>query len=240
VLGKVTGVEDLGNRRFRFHIDWQVLQPVPAGYKPFVHFADEKNGEGEGILFQGKLDLDPSKLGAAGTYSSTGEATVPAGIAAPAEFAIRFGLYAAGAGGQRLPMLGGADRTGRARGGSIRLENAAIRWQPEPPDSVMAARFERLNMESKLVDFGPAATNGAFRLSYAGAAWRLIPLPYSPAFKVELRLDQLNAHGREVQAITAVDADENAIGQVKFQQDGQTVRFDTAAKVFAYRISLTN
>ena len=42
VLAHVTGVEDLGNRRFRLRIDWQVLQPVPAGFRPFVHFVDEK------------------------------------------------------------------------------------------------------------------------------------------------------------------------------------------------------
>jgi len=132
------------------------------------------------------------------------------------------------------------DRTGRTRGGNIQVENAAIRWQPEPPDPTAAARSERLNMSGKLVDFGPAATSGAFRLIYSGENWQLIPLPGSPAFKVELHLDQLNASGQKVQAITAVDADGNAVGQVKFQQDGQTVHFDTAPEVFAYRISRTN
>ena len=93
-------------------------------------------------------------------------------------------------------------------------------------------------MSGKLVDFGPAATSGAFRLLYGNANWQLIPLPGSPAFQVELRLNQLNAGRQKVQAITAMDADGNAEVQVKFQQDGQTVHFDTAAKGFAYRISL--
>jgi hypothetical protein len=57
---------------------------------------------------------------------------------------------------------------------------------------------------------------------------------------VELRLDQLNASGQKIEAITAMDADGNAGVQVKFQQDGQTVHFDTASKVFAYRISVAN
>jgi hypothetical protein len=239
VLAKVIGVEDLGNRRFCLRIDWQVLQPVPPGFKPFVHFVDEKNeDQGEGILFQADLDLDPAELTEPGTYSSTAEATVPAPLAAPAVVAIRFGLFNPEADGRRLPMLGAVDRTGRARGGRLQVGNGGIFWQPEPPDPAVAARAERLNMSGKVVDFGPAATSGAFRLLYGGANWQLIPLPGSSGFPVELSLNQLNASGQKVEAIAAMDADGNAGVQVKFRQDGQTVRFDTAAQVFAYRISL--
>jgi len=238
VLAKVTGVDDLGNRRFRLRIDWQVVQPVPPGFKPFVHFVDEKDGSGEGILFQGGFNLDPAKLTQVGTYSSTGEVTVPASVAAPARIGIRLGIYHAATDGRRLPMLGAVDRTGRARGGDIHVEGGSISWQPEPPDPTVAELAERLNTSGKPIDFGPAATNGAFRLLYGGATWQLIPLPGSSAFQVELRLNQLNASGQKVQAIAALDADGNAGDQVKFQQDGPTVRFDAAAQVFAYRISL--
>ncbi len=240
VLAHVTGLEDLGNRRFRLRIDWQVLQPAPPGFKPFLHFVDEKSDQGEGILFQGGLNLDPAKLGEVGTYSSTSEATVPSRLPAPADLAIRFGLYHAGPDGKRLPMLVAMDPGDRARGGHLHVENSAISWQPEPPDPNVEARFERLNLNGKVVNFGPVATNGAFRLVFAGTNWQLTPLPDSPPFKVELRLDQLNAGGQKIKAITAVDSDGNTGGQVKFQQDGQTVYFVTAAKVFAYCISLAN
>jgi hypothetical protein len=240
VLAKVAGVDDLGNRRIRLRIDWQVLQPAPAGFKPFVHFVDEKQSAREGILFQGALDLDPARLAATGTYSSMAEVTIPASIGAHAEVAIRFGLYHSGGDDRRLPMLNATDATGRARGGTIRVEGAAIRWLPEPPDPTVAARSERLNIGGRLVDFGPAATTGAFRLLYGGANWQLIPLPDSAAFKVSLRLDQLNATGQKVESITAVDADGNAVDPVKFQQKGHTVGFAAAAGVFAYRISLSN
>jgi len=240
VLANVSSVEDLGKRRFRLRIDWQVLQPVAAGFKPFVHFVDEKSTEGEGILFQGAVNLNPAKLSEVGIYSSTGEVTLPAGISMPADLAIRFGLYDANTGGRRLPMPGAVDSTGRVRRGHIHVENSAIRWQPEPPDPAVNARFERCNMSGTLVDFGPAATNGAFRLIHGGANWQLIPLPGSPAFKVQLRLNQLDAGGQKLQAITALDADGNAVGKVDFQQEGQTVQFDTIAKVFSYRISLTH
>ena len=163
---------------------------------------------------------------------------MPAGMALPARVAVRFGLYQAGADGRRLQMLGPVDGTGRARGGTIDVEANAIHWQPEPPDPTLAARSERLNTSGALVDFGPAATNGAFRLNYGGTNWQLIPLPASSAFKVNLRLNQLNATGQKVETITAVDVDGKPLDQVGFQQEGQAVEFDTAAKVFAYRIAL--
>jgi hypothetical protein len=155
----------------------------------------------------------------------------------PATIAIRFGLYQAGADGRRLPLPGAVDGTGRARGGYITVEDNAIRWLPEPTDPTVAARSERLNMSGRVVDFGPVATSGAFRLNYRGANWQLVPLPGSSAFKVNLHLNQLNATGQRVKAITAIDADGNTVDQVKFQQDGEAVQFDTAATTFAYRIA---
>jgi hypothetical protein len=241
VKAQVAGIEDLGNRHFRLRIDWQVLEPLPPGLKPFIHFVDEKHetGPGEGILFQGGWTFDTSKMTAGGTFSSTVEGIVPASLTAPADVAIRFGLFRA-PDGQRYPIGGPVDGSGRVRGGRLHMENGSLAWQPEPPDPAETARDERLNMSGKLVDFGPAVTNGAFRLMYSATDWQLIPLPGSSAFQVQLRLDQLNANGQKVQSITAVDVNGNTEGPVKFQQDGQTVQFDPAAEVFAYHISLAN
>jgi hypothetical protein len=238
VLPKVTGVEDLGNRRLRLRIDWQVMRPVRAGFTPFVHFVGTGGGSNDRILFQAGLDLDPARLAQVGTISSTGEVTVPADIA---ESAIRFGLYNSNPGtdGKRLPMLVSMDDENRAQGGTIRVEGGAIHWQPEPADPTLAARSERLNTGDKVVDFGPAATNGAFRLVYGGATWELVPLPGSGAVKVKLRLDRLNATGRKVLAISGMGEDgKNAGGAVKFRQDGATVEFDAPGGVFEYRITM--
>ncbi len=237
VLAKVAGVEDLGGRRFRIRIEWEVRKPLPPGFRPFVHFVDDKLVENEGILFQGGLELDPSKLGMAGTYSTAAEVAVPAGFPAPAEIAVRFGLCNPDMDWKRLQMPVATDHRGRARGGIIQLEEDVVRWQPEPPDPIKEARSARLNMRGKTVDFGPASTNGAFRILHEGTVWKLIPLPGSPAFHVELRLDQLNASGQKVREITAVNTDGNAVGPVSFQQDGQAVRFETSDEPFAYRIS---
>ena len=238
VVAKVVGMEQTGDRRFRLRVEWQVLQPVSPGFRPFVHFVAETGGEGEAILFQTGLNLDPLKLAAVGTYSSSGEVTVPPSIAAPANVGIRLGLYRPGKDGRRLPMADAVDRTGRTRGGRIHLDSKSIHWQPEAPDPDLLARSERLNGTGKLVDFGPAATNGAFRLIDGGLSWQLIPLPDLRGFKVELHLNQLKASGRNVTAISAVDANGNAVNEVNFRQDGQTVHFDTATHIFAYRILL--
>lgn len=241
VLPQVTRVEDLGSRRFRVHIDWRVLQPVPPGYRPFLHFTGNKSAEGEGILFQGSLNLDATKLSQTGTHPSVAEVKVPEAIAAPAAIGIRCGLYQPTAGGNRLRLLGPVDSTGRARGGEVHLErgpgNASVlRWQPEPPDPTLDARNARLNLGAKPVDFGPVVTTGAFRLSHRDAEWELVPLPSSGAFQVELRLDRLSARGRKVTGITAVDLAGKEIGTALFQQQGETVRFTTSAAPFAYRL----
>jgi hypothetical protein len=239
VLAHVVGVDDLGNRRFCLRIEWQVLQPV-SGYKPFVHFVSEKkDDQSDDILFQGGLDLDPTKLSEAGTYASMGEVTIPASLPASADIAIRFGLFQTGPDGKRLPMQVAMDPVGRARGGYLHLENNTISWQPEPLDPAVAARAERLNLSGKMIDFGPVATNGAFRLIHGEKNWQLIPLPNSAAFQVELHLNQLNASGQKVQTITVINPDGKSGEQVKFSQDGQTVHFETSADVFAYEVSFT-
>jgi len=241
VQPRVVGVEDLGNRRFRLRMEWEVLHPVPAGYRTFLHFVDEKTPGQEGIAFQGGLNLDAAKLAQAGTYESVAEVTLPETVQAPATFAIRYGLYHP-TGGQRLPLRGSVDATGRGRGGRILVEAGqapAIRWQEEPPDPNAAARLARLNVEGKVLDFGAVATNGAFRLRHRGNEWELVPLPNSSAFKVELHLDRLSAPERKVRSIIAVDKDGKAAPETAFQQDGQTVRFSTDGKAFAYRIQLS-
>lgn len=238
VIARVTGVDDLGQRRFRVHIDWQVLQPVVAGFQPFVHLVDEKQADREGIVFQCAMDWDPAQLGKAGTYSSTGEATVPAGMALPAKFAIRFGLYHASTDGLRLPMPVALDATGRARGGAILVEKAGIRWQPEPAQGGETGSG-RVNIGGRLIDFGPAVTNGAFRLLHGGPGWTLIPLPGAAAFQATLRLDRLGARGRKVLAVTALAPDGSAMGPVKFEQNLEAVQLDSPAGVFACRIALT-
>ena len=77
------------------------------------------------------------------------------------------------------------------------------------------------------------ATNGAFRLKYGGEKWELMALPGSAAFKVQLRLDQLNAGGKKVRAITGTDGKD-----AEFRQTGDLVEFETNGGVEGYGISM--
>ena len=241
VTARVAAFDDLGNHHFRLRIDWQVLQPPPEGYKGFLHFVDDKpDAPDEGILFQGTLEVDQAKLATVGSFSTVTEAVLPADVPDGSSLAIRFGLFHAGADGHRLPMLVASDETDRVRGGHLLLKNSAISWQPPLIDPNIAERAARLNMTNRMIDFGSAVTNGAFRLLYSGKDWQLIPLPNSAAFKVELHLDKLNAAGKKIAAVTGIDMDGKAIGEEKFQQDGPVLRFAPDAKVFAYQISLAN
>ena len=137
--------------------------------------------------------------------------------------------------GHVLPPFGFIAKAGECES-DVTRRDGVISAHAKSPDLLFVDA--RPNGNGRMVDFGPAATNGAFRLIHGGGNWQLIPLPGSPAFHVELHLDQLNAKGEKVRAITAVNSDGNAGPPVVFHQDGQAVCFDTSDKVFSYRISL--
>ena len=234
----VAGCEDLGKGKLQLRVQWRVLQPLPPGYVAFLHFVNEKNAEGEGIVFQGGTKYDAAKLAAAGTAEGTCTVTLPAGVKLPATFAVRTGFYHPGSGGARLRLSGPTDGTGRARCGTVTADAAgAIAWKPEPPDPGLAERQARLNTAGKLVDFGPVATTGAFRLRYApNTEWELMPLPDSESFQVQLRLDQLGAPAAKVREMVAQDLDGHPLAPVAPEQDGPLVRWKTDSRAFRYLI----
>jgi hypothetical protein len=234
VRPRVMGVEVEG-RQLRVRVDWDVRRPIASSYRPFMHFVNEKNEQGEGIAFQGGSNLEMSQFNRAGLVQSTFEATLPADVQLPATFAIRFGLYDPQSGG-RLPLLGPTEN-GRARGGMLQIEaNGKATLLPEAPDAGELAMQERLNTAGKIVDFGVAQTNGAFRLQHSGNQWQLTPLPDSEAFDVRLQLAKLGAAGREVLSVVLVLQNGETSEKVPFVQEGALLGFQTAPDVFAYRI----
>lgn len=234
----VVGCEALGQGKFRLRMRWQVLQPVPPGNVAFLHFVNEKSAEGEGIAFQGGTRYDATELAAAGTVEGSCTATLPADVKLPATFAVRTGFYHPGSGGARLRLSGPTDGTGRARCGTVTADAAgAITWEPEPPDPNLTERQTRLNTAGKLVDFGPVATSGAFRLRYApGTEWELMPLPGSERCQVELRLDGLGVPAAKVRQVVAQDLAGHPLDPVVPEQDGAIVRWKTDSRAFRYLI----
>ena len=237
---RVSGVEDLGDGRFRLRAECAVKLAVPEGYRPFVHFCNEKYSSGEGIVFQGNWKLKDSKLATPGTHAAAIESSVPESVKLPATLAVRCGFYHPGKGGKRLPMLGPLDGSGRARCGRIEIKReggrVTVAFQPEPADPDIAAREARVNSAGKIVDFGAVATNGAFRLRHSGGDMELTPLPSSPPFQATLRLDRLGAGGRKVERVVMLGNDGKPCGEQSFRQDGDVLQLAHDGKAFAYRV----
>ena len=61
------------------------------------------------------------------------------------------------------------------------VKGGEVSWQPE--DDPLSSR---LNTARKILDFGPVATNGAFRMTGTGKRLTVTPLPGSDAFEVSI------------------------------------------------------
>ncbi len=224
VRARVLGIEDAGGGKLRVRFEWQVLAPVAASLMPFVHFTSAA-AAGEGIVFQGGMDFSQVDLARPGTYQSTAEASLPADAAAGASYSIRFGLYDPKS-GARFP-LASASENSRVKGGVVSLRNGALSYAPEA-EQAQDELAARLNRADKVLDFGPLATNGALRLSYASSTWTLMPLPDSAAFTVRLNLPRLGASGRQVARLEA-RSEGGASSELKFQASGASASFEVPA-----------
>lgn len=241
---RVLGLDDLGRGRFRLQMEWEVLGPIDKGARPFAHF-DAVGGDGEPIAFQGAVGINASQLARVGKHRVACTASLPAGQRLPAEFLLRCGLYVPGPGGDRLKMAGPNDGGGRARCGKVtavegkKAGEITIQWEEEA-DPLFASREARINRRRKVVDFGPVATDGAFRMEFGGPEWRLIPLPQSDACVVRLRPGAFGAargSGHKV-TVRAFDAAGKALDPPMVKVEEQEIRFETAPGAFEYRIGM--
>lgn len=243
VRTRVMAVDDLGGGNFRVRIEWVVLRPVAPELRAFMHFAEDRAEGGESIAFQGSLKLDPAMLAQPGTQVTESVVALPATARPGSVFALRYGLFDPRPGGDRLRLDASLDSGRRAKGGLLHVDAGAnnplaLRWENEPADPNLAARAERVNTVGKVVDFGPVATNGAFRLRHRGDAWELTPLPDSHAFNVTLDLAQLGAAGKRVESVSAVDIAGQPLGAVSVRQDGARADFAIDGRAFSYRLRL--
>lgn len=229
----------LGNGKFEVTVKWTVSDAPIEGYTPFVHICGKTPGSssGEDIAWQVPMSLDVAKLQKAGTFDISFPVSVPNDMPA-GSYKIRYGLYKRD-GGNRLPIRGLSDGGQRIMGGiltvakkdgaftegSFSLEQGEL---PEEPE---------LNVDSKMLDFGPVVTDGAFRLMYSKpGAWELIPLPGSKSFRAELYLAKLSAKARRVKRIECVESSSASAQAPKWSQDGDMVKLSCDGQSFAYRI----
>ncbi|MDF2441228.1 MAG: hypothetical protein JWN98_2212, partial [Abditibacteriota bacterium] len=237
VRARILNVEADG-RRVRVRVAWEVLQSTSGAYRPFLHFVDEQKSGGEGIAFQAGAVFNSEQLTRPGTYESTFEGNIPENLQLPATFAIRLGMYNP-AGGERLPLGGTDDGTGRMRGGHLQIAaNGNVTHSAEPIDAARAEEQARLNTNRKVLEFGKVRTNGAFRLKHSGVRWELMPLPFSDAFSVELSLARLGAAAKRVSKVQVFDERGQGSQEITFGQSGQIVKFEVPRNVFKVQIQL--
>jgi len=217
-----------------------VQEAMPPAARPFIHMCGEqdllpgavKNAD---ILFQtGAGPLTTQMLATKGRHVVTLDGELPPTLK-PGQIDIRYGLYDP-ADGRRLEMDGPSSGDGRYDGGTLTItgEGAAtkIAWTPPAPRAPT-----RANTLRKVVEFGPVATNLAFRLTKGAEQMELTLLPYSPAGTVTLHLDKLGAAGA-VKSIEQIDLEGKVVAPVTPTVRGRDATFETVARAFRYRVTL--
>ncbi|MCH5374883.1 MAG: hypothetical protein JJ992_12985, partial [Planctomycetes bacterium] len=233
IRADVSKMEWKSPRRLEMVIDWQADDPIPDGYRPFLHLVD---GAGE-IVFQASYDASILAKQHSGRIRMPAATDVPAGSKAGDRWELRVGFYSPGAGSSRLAIQGKDDGEHRIQLGTVTLTGDesrvdGVRWTPleSGPDPFLA----RNNPETHPVDFGPIVSAGACRLVRQDDALLLIPLPDSGQAGTEftvrwnrlawklpkpIRIETISEDGRVLHTAPAGDV--------------LTVR--AAPEVFAYR-----
>ncbi len=97
-------------------------------------------------------------------------------------------------------------------------------------------RPARMNPDNKVVAFGAVFTNGAVRLTRAGDALVLTPLPNSPAFTLRLRWAQLPWKLAEPKDAEALDQEGRVLRRVPLESRAGEIQLTCEPDVFAYRL----
>ncbi|MCS3919689.1 hypothetical protein Q2T83_13845 [Fervidibacter sacchari] len=227
----------LGNRRFELELRWRADRPTSEPHHVFVHFVNPKSKRGEQIAFQGDHAPDVQTTQWHGEILTRTVVTVPQDWGAD-RYGVRVGLWNPKT-GYRLRLMGDSDDTLRLVAGDLILEGRGdqitnARLEPNPNLTKLPEWLNRWNTQGKLVDFGFAVTDGAFR--FDRKTLTLIPLPDHQPFTVTLRLDKLLGKNVRIAAVEAIDEGGKVISKVQFTQILNEVTFKTQAGVFGYRL----
>ncbi|MCX7015011.1 MAG: hypothetical protein NTW86_21070 [Candidatus Sumerlaeota bacterium] len=233
-------VEYLGDHKLKVYVNWDVEQSVPADYYVSVQVYEPDVTRMRHYGFQGGGAPTPPTSQWKGRVT-TGDAwilTIPENCAA-GKYEVFVALTDPKT-KKRARMLGEEDDNTRYRIGALRLEGsktdiAGVRVESA---EVGPAEPSRMNAARTMVDFGVAATAGAFRCVIEPKRLVVTPLPDSEAFTVALRLDELTGKPATAQSVDAVDADGKKIRSVEYKANRPIIRFETQKGEFAYQVNL--
>ena len=97
-------------------------------------------------------------------------------------------------------------------------------------------RPARMNPEGREVTFGAVSTNGAVRITDAGDALEVTPLPFSPAFKVRLRWHDLPWKLNAPKEVEALDETGGVLRRMPVDRNGEEILLTCESDVFSYRL----
>lgn len=188
VRASLEGTPRFTDQQLRFTLDWRIDDPVPDGYRPFLHFVDT---QGE-IAFQGGFDMQRFQQHPTGSFQLPATAPVPDAIRQGSSLELRYGFYSPEARGERLALPGVTDSERRVRLGTITFHKNPptgwnVTWEPLKPEHDEYQR--RQNPERKAVSFGFVRTAGGCQLVRQGNDILLIPLPDSGLARTRYELD---------------------------------------------------
>ena len=212
---------------FAVETQWTVREPV-GDQRPFVHVVPENGGETP-ILLQSIPEIPSGALARRGTFSASVRFRLPPGLG-PGRYDIRYGLY----NGPRMKLdtRAGMDGCMRVRGGTLVVEKDGDRFVRTEWISAVRAPVKA----AEPVDFGPIATDGAFRLDCRGKTWSLRPLPGSYPFLAKLDLSALGARGRVSRVEFSRVAEPSSFAAVEWRMSGRILELPVDGEPGVYRI----
>ena len=228
---RAVSAERLGPRAFRVTFDWTMLEPLEPGYVPFIHIGHTSDFDKESIDAQAGMEFDLALLTKPGTFRSIADVRLPQEFA-PGDYRVRYGVYHQ-KNGDRLPLRGADAQHRRIRAGLLRITAAGDEYILEEP----LADSPDVNLTGAMLDFGPLATDGAFRLLHSDRkAWQLIPLPASRPFRAEIRLAAFGKEGAKVKAVEKIDPNNAFSKAPEWTLEGGVLRLACDGRSFGYRI----
>lgn len=128
------------------------------------------------------------------------------------------------------------------RAGAVRVEvtrrGGQVSAYAESPGAIFVDARPGSDPERRVIDFGPVATNGAFRLLRGKGAWRILLLPGCPRSEIRLGLQKIAGRGGvRIEKIERLTAEGRIAAKVNFKQADDVIVFKTAPGDFGYRVT---
>ena len=174
--------------------------------------------------------FERSLLTKAGRFQSTAEIRLPPEFAS-GNYHINYGLYH-GRKGHRVPLKGVGVQHRRMHAGTLRITGQNDSYIPAKPPLLDS----NVNAEGTMLDFGPLATDGAFRLIHDDNEWRLVPLPSNRPFHTKIRLSAFGAVERSVKSIEIMDPLCKSACKPQWTQKDGVLSLSCDSLSFGYRI----